>query len=192
MTEEKWKDIEGYEGLYQVSSLGRVKSLDRIVPTKIGSTQTYYGSIKKNSISTTGYWRVNLHKDGKLKTYKVHNLMAVAFLSYKKDGLKYVVDHIDNNPLNNDLSNLQIITNRENTSKDRKIGSSKYTGVCFQSNKWVAQLQINRIDVYLGRFSDEIMASEVYKLAVLHKDMFDGDAKKFRDYIKNNKRENQC
>jgi len=181
---EEWKDVKGYEKLYMVSSLGRVKSLDRKVKTKNGNYQTYYGEIKKISLSTTGYYRVNLHKDNKLKTFKVHNLMAVAFLNYRKNGLKYVVDHIDNNPLNNKLSNLQVITTRENCSKDKKNGTSKYTGVSRQKEKWVTSIQIKGKDLYLGRYSCEETAAKAYTLAVENGALFNGNQKEFRNLIK--------
>lgn len=74
------------------------------------------------------------------------------------------VDHIDNNPLNNNVTNLRVITKRENSSKDRK-GISKYTGVTFnkKSNKWRSQIWINGKNKTLGSFDDELEAHRAYQ-----------------------------
>ena len=95
----------------------------------------------------------------------VSQLIAIAFLNHKPCGNKMVVDHIDTNKLNNKLYNLQVITNRENTSKDRKNGSSKYLGVSWnKSNKnWSATILINGKPKYLGSFTNEKEASQAYQ-----------------------------
>jgi hypothetical protein len=93
----------------------------------------------------------------------------MAFLNYMLDGTtRIVVDHIDNNPLNNCLSNLQLITHRENISKDRKNKSSKYTGVYFDSKtkKWISTIKNNREKINLGYFENEKEASEYYQNAL--------------------------
>ena len=94
----------------------------------------------------------------------VNQIMAIAFLSHKPCGHKIVVDHIDNNKLNNKLYNLQLITHRENISKDKK-GSSKYTGVCWHKikNKWQSSIAINGKIKYLGIFTNEIEAAQAYQ-----------------------------
>ena len=76
-----------------------------------------------------------------------------------------VVDHIDNNSLNNCLDNLQIITPRKNTSKDRKGHSSKYIGVTWhkQASKWVVHILNNNKREYLGLFEIELDAANAYK-----------------------------
>ena len=94
---EIWKNVKGFED-YEVSELGNVKSL------KLGKER-----ILKNSIDKKGYYKVNLSNKGKTKTFKVHKLVAMAFLNHKPCGYKIVVDHIDNNPLNNNVENLQLI-----------------------------------------------------------------------------------
>ena len=109
---ENWKDIKGYEGIYQVSDLGRVKSLR-------------YGNILNPYINSTGYKVVNLSENTKRVTKKVHSLVAECFLNHTPNGYKLVVDHINNVKTDNSLNNLQIITHRENCSKDKKGYSSK-------------------------------------------------------------------
>jgi len=152
---EIWKSIEGHES-YEVSNLGRVKSL------KCNKER-----ILKRGVDSSGYLHVNLYKDNKMKTKKIHQLVAIAFLNHKPDGMKLVVDHIDNNPLNNELGNLQIITHRENLSKDRK-GSSEYTGVHWNKSakKWQSNIRINGKPKHLGYFTDESKASEAYQKAL--------------------------
>ena len=67
MEKEIWKDIPGYENKYQVSDLGRVKGLDRVVKTKNGRTQYKKGTILKNKMGTNGYYYVCLYKNNKQK-----------------------------------------------------------------------------------------------------------------------------
>lgn len=162
MENEIYKDIPGWEGLYQVSNQGNVKSLERTV--KHGDN---FARIKckilKLQIAKDGYFVVRLCKNRSGKTHKVHQLIAMAFLGHKPCGYKLVVDHIDNNPFNNHLSNLQIITARENLSKDKR-GASKYTGVswCKIKNKWKSAIQINGKGISLGYFTTEKEAAEAY------------------------------
>jgi hypothetical protein len=99
--------------------------------------------------------------------FKAAVLVAMAFLNHKPCGHKLVVDHIDNNPLNDRLYNLQVITHRQNCSKDKK-GTSKYTGVTWEKriNKWKAHIRINSKLKYLGYFTDELKAANAYKKAL--------------------------
>jgi hypothetical protein len=154
---EIWKDIPNYEGIYQVSNFGNVKSFNY-----------NQEKILRQNIDLPGYLYVNLSKNGKVKNSKIHKLVALTFLNHKAQGYKIVIDHIDNNKLNNNLSNIQIISQRLNTSKDKKSATSKYTGVywCKKRNKWKASIQIKGKQKYLGLFSCEILASNAYQLAV--------------------------
>ena len=118
---EIFKDIPNYEGLYQVSNLGRVKSLKRnvICGGSFSGFKTVNERILKPSKTTHGYFKVGISINGKLKNIDVHRLMANTFLN-NKENKNLVVDHIDNDKTNNNISNLQLITHRENCSKDRK------------------------------------------------------------------------
>jgi hypothetical protein len=159
MKDEIWKSVKGYEGIYQVSDLGRVRSLDRI-----GSDgNRYKGQILKPAPDKKGYLTVNLSSNNKRKTRTIHQLVAESFLSHKPCGYKLVVDHIDNNKVNNNLSNLQVITQRENVSKDFE-GECNYTGVYLQTggNKYVSKCWHNGKSVYIGQFKTEIEASKAY------------------------------
>lgn len=114
---EIWKDITDYEGLYQVSNLGRIKSLKRETTYiyKRGGTHTISEKIIKQFKSKKGYLNCFLYKDGKRKTYKVHRLVAQAFLGESD----LTVNHKDENKGNNKISNLEYMTNKDNIRYSR-------------------------------------------------------------------------
>ena len=148
---EIWKDIPSYEGRYQASSLGRIRSLRR-------------DCIMAQQKHNAGYLSVALHKGSHKKTFLVHQLIAMAFLNHKPNGHDRVVDHIDNNPLNNNIENLQLTSQRHNCTKDKKGYSSKYVGVSFHSKtgRWVAKIDINGKPTSLGYFTCELAAAKAY------------------------------
>lgn len=124
MTEEVWKDIHGFEGKYQVSSIGRVKSVDRILPHKTHGTWHIKERILKPHWSGPGHWKyltVFLHYgEGKAKCTRVHRLVAETFIP-NPDNLPQI-NHIDGNKENNSVSNLEWVTALENTSHAWKNG----------------------------------------------------------------------
>lgn len=129
--QEVWKDIEGYEGLYQVSNFGRVKSL--VYVTRC--SQVKREKVLKTAINR-GYVYVTLHKDSKQKTVYVHRLVANAFI--QNDTGKRCVNHINGNKQDNIVSNLEWCTHSENTvhawdtglqNRERKKNNLKSMGV---------------------------------------------------------------
>jgi hypothetical protein len=165
--QEIWKDIPNYESLYQVSNFGNVKSLERYVKGKVENRLQKETILSKRLVGGKGnqYYSVTLCNNKDRKQIKVSVLVAMAFLNHIPNGyIGLTVDHIDNNPLNNNINNLQVITKRENSSKDRK-GISKYTGVTFnkKSNKWRSQIWINGKNKTLGSFNDELEAHRAYQ-----------------------------
>ena len=122
MTEEIWKDIKGYEGLYQVSNLGRVKSLAK----KAGTSNRSEKIIKKN-ITRYGYYLNTLSKDGVVSYKSTHRLVAQAFIPNPQN--KPTVNHIDGNRINNNVNNLEWCTQRENIIHKFKV--LNYKGVMF-------------------------------------------------------------
>jgi hypothetical protein len=167
MEKEIFKDIPNYEGLYQVSNLGNVKSLERIVTRPKSGNYIVKERILKHNKDGAGYYKLLLCKDGNKKGMKVHVLVAMAFLKHIPNGHKIQVDHINNDKLDNRVENLQLISSRENSSKDRK-GSSKYTGVSWnkQRNKWHSNIRIDGKNKHLGLFTDEYEANIAYQKAL--------------------------
>ena len=104
---ETWKDIKGFEGHYQVSSIGNVKNIRTNSPLK---------KCKENS----GYYVVYLSKVGKSKRFFIHRLIAESFVENKEN--KPFVNHIDGNKENNDISNLEWVTTAENNSHSVRTG----------------------------------------------------------------------
>jgi hypothetical protein len=169
MSEEIFKDILGYEGLYQVSNFGNVKSLSREMDNGKRKCISKERILKFGNDGTRGYLNVKLFKGNTKKTIKVHQLVAMAFLGHISDGShKIVVDHINNIKTDNRAENLQLLTNRENSSKDKKNGSSQYTGVywCNYYNKWHSRIYLNGKKKHLGYFTSEIEAHEAYQKAL--------------------------
>ncbi|MED3974580.1 NUMOD4 motif-containing HNH endonuclease [Priestia megaterium] len=122
MNHEIWKPIGGYEEYYEVSNFGRVRSKDRRVSNGPGS-YIKKARILKRSKTTTGYWKVELSKDGTKKSLKVHRLVAAAFIDNPNN--KPFVNHIDGNPLNNHISNLEWCTQAENMQHAYQTGLIK-------------------------------------------------------------------
>ena len=116
---EIWKDIPGYEGLYQVSSLGRVKSLDRLIKGKY----ILKGIILKPSYGGNKYPSVNFWIDKKYKTFTIHRLVAVSFIENPKN-LKFV-NHINGNKYDFNISNLEWCTHKQNMIHASKTGLLK-------------------------------------------------------------------
>lgn len=104
--EEIWKDIKGYEGLYQVSNLGRVKSLDRLRKNN-SKLVTLPQKYVNGTIAHNGYRRIVLSKEGKPKSYPLHILVLEAFKPNSNKELYYEVNHKDGDKLNNRLDNLE-------------------------------------------------------------------------------------
>lgn len=111
--EEIWKDVVGYEGYYQVSNLGRIKSLERRINSSVG-TRVVKPQYKKYFINDKGYYTVNLSLKGKNKTISVHRIVSKAFIPNPEN--KPAVNHKDMNKLNNSLENLEWVTYQENTN----------------------------------------------------------------------------
>jgi len=151
---EVWKDVIGYDEMYQVSNYGNVKSF------KYGKER-----ILKPGVSSTGYYIVSLSVNNTGHTKKVHQLVAMAFLNHTPCGLRLVVNHKDFNKLNNNLSNLEIVTNRENSNQKRFKSSSKYVGVGWHKplSKWRAYINTKGKVKHLGYFENEYDAHLTYQ-----------------------------
>mgnify|MGYP003356742431 FL=1 len=113
-TAEEWRDIVGYEGLYKISSHGRVKSYH---------ARYKKPRILKTSMTTTGYRKVELAKNKVKKSHKIHRLVAEAFIP--NEGNKPYINHLDSNPLNNNVNNLEWCTQKENMVHSAIFGNHK-------------------------------------------------------------------
>tara|TARA_R110002050_G_scaffold245907_1_gene383575 strand:- start:367 stop:1158 length:792 start_codon:yes stop_codon:yes gene_type:complete len=157
---ENWKDVKGFEGAYQVSDLGNVKSLKR--KDRLG--RNVKERILKTQLNkTTGYSIISLTLNTKLITKHIHQLVAIAFLGHVPNGHKLVVNHIDENKNNNRLDNLEVVTTRENILKYKANNSTKILGAYKLSNgKYTSLIVIEGKTIYLGTFDTELKAHDYY------------------------------
>jgi hypothetical protein len=121
---EVWKSILGYEGLYEVSDMGRVRSVDRMVPAKNGTSRFYPSVIKSQRLDKNGYPRVNLTDKGVQSSVWVHTLVLNAFVGPMPEWAK-LCRHLDDVKTNNTLANLQWGTQSENEQDKIKNGRNK-------------------------------------------------------------------
>ena len=169
---EVFKDVPNYEGIYQVSNFGNVKSL-----------KWNKEKIMKQGISSR-YLAVNLRKENISKTFRIHVLVAMAFLDFKPNKQVLTIDHKNGVRTDNRLENLQIVTQRENIQnyhKSRKgqIGADWRE----QTKNWRSQIYINKRIVHLGLFEEEKDALKAYEIANKEIENFE-NTKQFRTLIK--------
>ena len=107
---EIWKDIKEYEGLYQVSNLGKVKSIDRVI-----NNHFYKSQIIKPYDNGIGYYKIKLCKNGKIKHFYLHRLVAQAFLEDYSPLLE--INHINHNKKDNNINNLESVSHLDNMKK---------------------------------------------------------------------------
>lgn len=121
--QEFWKDIRGYEGLYQVSNYGRVRSLERIIVRSNGRKQIWKERILKPCVVKDGYLQVLFSNDGKKENKRVHQLVADAFLPNPNNNT--VVHHKNHNPQDNRVENLIWMSDRNHKGMHIKERCSK-------------------------------------------------------------------
>lgn len=117
--QEEWRDIEGYEGLYRVSNLGRVKNIK-------------FNRILTGSQNTWGYLAVSLCKNGKGRSFSIHSLVIRSFVGkapIQENGIPYDCHHKDGNKRNNNLSNLEYVTKSENIAHSHTMPDRKPRGI---------------------------------------------------------------
>mgnify|MGYP003656427802 CR=1 FL=1 len=157
MEKEIWKEVSNYSN-YMISSRGRVKSM------KFGKERVL------KQAPSGGYLATALSKEGRAKTFYIHKLVAIAFLNHIPCGHRIEVNHIDGVKANNNLSNLELLTQEEHAIETWKSRgkTSAYTGVCWSktNKKWKAQIRIEGKQKCIGHFEDEVSASEAYLKAL--------------------------
>lgn len=135
MDQEIWKDVVGYEGLYQVSNFGRIKSLESIYEYMQQGVRAFRKKkelIVKQVLTNSGYYVTCLHKKGKLRQRLTHRLVAQAFIPNTEN--KPQINHIDGNKLNKRVENLEWSTGSENIIHAHKTG-------LFKNQKPIIQLK---------------------------------------------------
>ena len=144
-----WKDVKGYEGRYKISNQGNLMSI------KNGKCKIINGSISKE-----GYlqYTLNWKSENKYNVYTAQQLVAIAFLNHKPNSTNgYVVDHINDNRLDNRIENLRLISNHQNSikryNKNQLFGTTKN-----KYNRWLAFIWHNKKQNYLGTYDTELEA----------------------------------
>ena len=135
--EEIWKDIPEFNGIYQASNLGRVKSLERID----ARGHRVKERILKPSIDRVGYYKVGLCKNSKVRFYLVHRLVWIAFNGSISEG--YEINHLDERTVNNRLENLNLVTHKENLNwgtRNERVSKKQING---KRSKTVLQFDLN-------------------------------------------------
>lgn len=141
---EIWKDVVGYEGLYQVSNLGNIKSLDKYVNTKGNKLKLHKGKILKPKKRPRGYLEVSLYKDRKPKSIQIHRLVAIAFIPNPEN--KPHINHkkpVTEEFCDNSVNNLEWCTPKENMIYAFKCGRVNAKGKDSVSSKTVLQYDLN-------------------------------------------------
>lgn len=111
---EIWKPIKEYEGLYEISNYGNVRSLDKQINAKNGSLRTIKGKLLKAKIDKDGYLLIGLTKDNIQKYFRIHRLVALTFIDNPNN--LPLVNHIDENKQNNAVDNLEWCTTKYNNT----------------------------------------------------------------------------
>ena len=152
---EIWKVIPGYEGLYEASTLGNVRSLNYKQTKKIKNL-TF-------NLTKNGYLRVHF----KNKVFGVHQIIAMTFLDFNCQGHSLVIDHINEIKTDNRVENIQLLNNRQNVTKS--IERNLPVGVYKRTNrkKYFSKINIKGVRKYLGYFNTVEEASEAYQKALI-------------------------
>lgn len=130
---EEWRSVSGYEGLYEVSNLGRVRSLGRLSRGRNSSTRRIAPRILKAGTNpTSGYHAVSLWRDSRQKTVSVHKLVTRAFMGEKPDGKE--IRHLRGVAAGDGISNLAYGTPAENAA-DKRAHGTQPLGECVHSAK---------------------------------------------------------
>lgn len=148
---EQWRDIPEYEGYYQISNLGRVRSVTRTLIYNTGKCYTIRGKMRRLHKDSHGYLTVTVSKNNKQYRKWVHRLVASSFLpDYRED---MVINHIDGCKTNNSLCNLEVCTSKENTDHARRIGLIDDYG----EHSALAKLTNKQADEIRNKYKTEIV-----------------------------------
>ena len=169
-----WKDVVGYEGIYEVSNTGLVRTKEgKTIDSNRHGKRVWQQRVLKQKISKDNTCRVSLYKDKKEKTHLVHRLVAYAFLS-PIDGKEYV-NHKDGDRLNNDVSNLEWCNHTENNNHAFDNGliktATKVKLIHIESGREYVFRSMSKAGVFLGR-------SHGYISSLVKKNKYEADGYK--------------
>lgn len=159
---ENWKDIPGYEGSYQASDQGNIRSIDRVItrPSNGRSSRIKGCVLHALMSSTTGYMHVVLKNLGKQKGFNIQRLVLMALVGESK----LDANHINGCRQDNRLENLEWVTRRENVHHGFKRRNLNVAGVSKTNTGWAARICIEGKPVYLGGYKTRELATERYTL----------------------------
>lgn len=172
MKKEEWRNIPGFEGYYQVSDMGNVRSLDRWVTYSNGGDRFYKGRIIDGSVNNKGYRKFTLRKNSRGRAYSASQLVAMAFLNHTPNGHESVIDHKNGIRTDDRVENLQIVTNRANCTTCFRSNEDSFTsdhvGVSWHTHhsKWRSRINYENIEIHLGFHNNELDASDAYQKAL--------------------------
>lgn len=145
--ERLWKPVPGYEGYYEISNDGLLRSVARISMNSLGYYRQLQGCLMAPSVNKSGYVKYSLAKDGKSKTITAHQLVAMAFLGHNREFNHLTVNHIDGDKTNNQIDNLEIVSMTENRRHAIRNGLWNQRGVNAIKAKLTAEdlIEIRRL-----------------------------------------------
>lgn len=165
MEEEIWKDIDGYDGYYQISNKGRLRGLQRMVKNPIHGQMVLKENVFSQKPNKRGYVKYRIHYNNQRKSYAAHRLVAHYFIGYSDK----MIDHINGVKNDNRVENLEYVDNRENCARGHEMRLNKpvgITAVTSQYNgkiRWVAKISLNKKHHFLGSFKTSEEASKCYQ-----------------------------
>lgn len=149
--EEIWKSINDYDGFYEISNLGRVRSIERVVRNRF-SFRILKPRVLKYFVDKDGYNIVTLSKKSKTKKIRVG---SEVFKTFKHSFTKpHTVDHINKIRTDDSIGNLRVLHKRENSSETSNNKSNTPIGICLRNNSYVVRKSYNGIRKHLGSFKD--------------------------------------
>lgn len=158
MTEEVWSPVIGFEGAYEVSSMGRIRTIERMVKTCHGSDRIGVSKLLKPFKDKDGYLNIRLSFNGRKKTFKMHRLVAMIFIPNPDE--KPQVNHINFRKEDNSVSNLGWCTAKENNAH-RCRGEGR-RGVQRRGNRFQAKIKIEGHTYSIGYFQFKYQAENAF------------------------------
>lgn len=185
---ETWKDIPGYIGLYQVSNLGKIKSLSRITVCKNGSAKKLKEKIIKPTL-WQGYYRVALSKDGKNRRFLVHRLVMLAF----NGDSEMAVNHKNGDSTDNSLENLEYVTQKQNLMHSTNILKRGHVANTKKDNPTEEDLKNRKkVSQISKRKNDAYSIVKNMYLSEMGIDAMHYDYSRFDDWLTQKKKEFNC